>query len=180
MHRSPRAALAVLLLVLVALAGCSSSDDRAGASTGTSAPSSGVVRIQDATVDVPALPTQAAVRFVVENGTGDDDVLIAASSPIAEHVTIHRSTVSSKGLSTMEPVARLKIPARSRVTFAPGGLHVMLTGLRHRLVAGQTFTLKLTFDKAGTRSAAVTVVKPGTAGSSEDMSNMDMEHDHEG
>jgi len=177
MHRSPRSALAVLLLVLVALAGCSSPDGQASASSGTKAPDSGQVEIVDATVDVPALPTQAAVRFVVENGTGQDDVLTGASSTAAEHVTVHRSTVDSKGLSTMRPVARLKIPARSRVTFAPGGLHVMLTGLRHRLVAGQTLPLKLTFAKAGTRTATVKVVKPGAAGSSEDM---DMEHDHEG
>jgi len=177
MHRSSRSALAVLLLVLVALAGCSSSDGQASASSGAKAPDSGQVRIVDATVDVPALPTQAAVRFVVENGTGADDFLTGASSPAAEHVTVHRSTVDAKGLSTMSPVARLKIPARSRVTFAPGGLHVMLTGLRHRLVAGQTLTLKLTFAEAGTRTATVEVVKPGAAGSSEDM---DMEHDHEG
>jgi copper(I)-binding protein len=61
----------------------------------------------------------------------------------------------------MEPVTGLVIKANDAVAFAPGGLHIMLTGLRRPLVLGQSFPLTLTFAKAGPVETTVTVAPVG-------------------
>jgi periplasmic copper chaperone A len=45
------------------------------------------------------------------------------------------------------------------MTFAPGGYHIMLMGLKQALVAGTTFPVTLTFAKAGEVTATVSVQK---------------------
>jgi copper(I)-binding protein len=44
--------------------------------------------------------------------------------------------------------------------FQPGGLHVMLTGLRRPLVAGTAFDLDMLFEVAGPRRVRVAVRDP--------------------
>jgi hypothetical protein len=150
----PRVLLIAAALLAVPLAGCGAADRAAEAS--------GALRVVGATVDVPANPHQGAVRMVVENDAGRADALTGASSPDADSVSVHRSEVSADGVATMAPVTRLAIPARSKVTFAPGGLHVMLEGLHRTLAAGDSVRLRLHFAVAGTRTVAVRVVEPGT------------------
>jgi copper(I)-binding protein len=57
----------------------------------------------------------------------------------------------------MRPVEAIELPAGEAVALAPGGYHVMLLDLAAPLEIGQTFTLTLTFEKAGTRDVEVTV-----------------------
>ena len=61
---------------------------------------------------------------------------------------------------TMAPVRCLMIPAGSRTTMAPGGLHIMLTGLASPLKPGQRFPLRLYFDAAGEIAVDVMVKGP--------------------
>lgn len=163
MPRSLRVATALLALVAVALTGCG--DD------GGPADAAGTLRVLDATVDRPANPAQASLRFVIDNGTATDDELVGVSSPVAGSASVHRSEVDDRGVASMEDVASLPIPARSKVTFAPGGLHVMLEALAEPLEVDQTFDVELTFAEAGTRTVQVRVVEPGSAPADE------MEHD---
>jgi copper(I)-binding protein len=46
----------------------------------------------------------------------------------------------------------------------PGGLHIMLIGLKAPLKQGETFPLTLTFAKAGTTTVEVVVQGPGAGG----------------
>lgn len=180
MHRPSRLAVALLLLLPVALVACGDSDDATVATTTTTKETvPPTVNIVDASVEVPPNPDQAAVRMVIENETSADDVLLSASSPDAQ-VAIHRSSVDDDGLATMKRVKKLKVPARSKVTFAPGGLHVMLTNIDPPLVAGGIITLRLTFQKAGIRSAQVPVVAAGSSETSSSTSTSDGEHSHGG
>jgi len=50
------------------------------------------------------------------------------------------------------------------VTLAPGGLHVMMMGLKSKLVEGETFPLTLTFEKAGTVTVEIKVEAIGYMG----------------
>ena len=52
----------------------------------------------------------------------------------------------------MRQVDAVPLPAGQAVTLSPGGYHIMLVDLKAPLVAGQSFPLTLTFEKAGTRS----------------------------
>jgi hypothetical protein len=57
----------------------------------------------------------------------------------------------------MESVADLPIKAHGSAIFGPGGLHVMLTGLKQPLKVGDSFPLKLRFAHVGTITVTVPV-----------------------
>lgn len=162
-HRLVRVLVALVAAAALPLAACSSDGGSSGAASGN-----GKLEVHDATVAVPPNPSQAAVRFVVDNGTDTDDELIAVSSTAAERAEVHRSEVDAEGRSTMEPVPRLDIPAGSSVTFEAGGLHVMLTDLTEELTEGDTVPLALTFEEAGAVAVTVDVVAPGHDADMED------------
>lgn len=164
MTSSPRptfVAIALGACLLVGAAGCGSGDGGSASAQGESA---GTVHVDRATIDWPANPSVAAVRMVVRNDTASDDTLVAVSSPAAEHATIHRTDTDEQGRSTMTAAPELPVPARSEVTFDPGGLHVMLTGITEDLEVGDDVDLTLTFDRAGTVEASAVVVEPGSVG----------------
>jgi copper(I)-binding protein len=52
------------------------------------------------------------------------------------------------GMSGMSDMDALPLPAGKTVTLAPHGMHVMLMDLKHKLVAGQTVEVDLSFAKA--------------------------------
>ncbi|MBX3285597.1 MAG: copper chaperone PCu(A)C [Actinobacteria bacterium] len=143
--------------------------------------SEGRLQVVGGQVAVPPNPDQAAARFLIQNATGVDDELVSVTSPDADAVAIHRSEVDAAGRATMTEISSLAIPARSEVTFEPGGLHVMLTGLHHRLRAGDTLSLTLRFAEAGTRTVRLDVVDPAQMAidPGTDM-HMEGEHDHGG
>ena len=62
----------------------------------------------------------------------------------------------------MREVGTIDVPAGGTVELQPGGLHLMLMGLKKPLVAGQAFPLTLRFEKAGAVEVQMKVVAPGT------------------
>lgn len=172
MSRRPRP-LALAALVPLALAGlvaCGHVGGSAGASQGTPVGGLNVVAGQ---VAVPPNPDQAAARFLIQNTSAVDDELVGASSPDADAVAIHRSEIDLQGRAVMSEVTSLPVPARSEVTFEPGGLHVMLTGLHTELQAGDTVSLRLEFAEAGSRTVELDVVDGATMALGD-------EHEHAG
>lgn len=106
--------------------------------------------------------TGAAYFTIVNTGTSDDR-LVAASSPIAERSEPH-NTIDDNGVMKMRPLADIEVRAGERVELKPGGMHLMLTGLKAPLRIGQSFPLTLNFEKAGTVSVMVAVEKAGATG----------------
>lgn len=166
MPRTHRPILALIAVLAVVLAACGSD---AGAER------SGALTVTDATVDVPANPSQAAVRLVIDNQSDVDDELLSVSSPVAGGAAVHRSEVDDEGRATMSEVKGLSVPADEQVRFEPGGLHVMLTELNQPLAAGDTFDLVLTFAEAGEQTVEVAVAGGPSADGSHDMDDMDHE-----
>src|SRR5262249_42973714 len=78
--------------------------------------------------------TGVVYMIVMNHGTADDD-LTGLSTPVADKAEMHRS-MDMNGMSHMEAVADLPIKANGAISFAPGGLHVMLTGLKQPLKLG--------------------------------------------
>jgi copper(I)-binding protein len=69
----------------------------------------------------------------------------------------------------MRPVTDgLAIAPRSTVQLKPGGTHIMLTGLRQRLSAGDTIALTLSFERSGNRPIAIRVLPAGDEGGAHD------------
>jgi periplasmic copper chaperone A len=91
------------------------------------------------------------------------DRLVAASTPAAARAELHESAMAGMVMK-MRPLAAVALPAGQSVAFAPGGMHIMLLGLKAPLRAGQSFPLTLTFAGAGPQTVTVMVGKVGATG----------------
>jgi copper(I)-binding protein len=107
---------------------------------------------------MPAGATGVVYLTIVDQGA--PDTLTGVSSPVAASAELHES-INDNGVMKMRSVASLPVAPGKPVTLAPGGYHIMLTGLKQALVAGTTFPLTLTFAKGGSLTTTATVEKPG-------------------
>ena len=88
--------------------------------------------------------------LTIENTGTEPDRLVSATSDIASETQIHEMAMQGDVMK-MRPLANgLEIPAGKTVVLAPGGFHIMFMGLKQTLVEGETITVTLTFEKAGT------------------------------
>jgi copper(I)-binding protein len=97
-----------------------------------------------------------AVYLSIINRGAAPDRLLALESPIAAKVEIHQSA-SVAGMVQMRAVSFVDCPAGATVKIEPGGLHIMLLGLKGALVAGSSFPLTLQFRDAGRVALQVSV-----------------------
>ena len=116
-----------------------------------------------------AAGTTGAGFLTLSNPGKAADALVAVESPVARKVEMHRSAMKA-GVSSMQKLERLDLPPGARVTFAPGGLHLMLLGLKQPLKTGEKVPATLVF-ASGARVAAqfeVRVAAPAGAASAAD------------
>jgi protein SCO1/2 len=97
---------------------------------------------------------------IVNSGAADE--LVRIDSSAAQSVEMHSMTTAG-GLMHMRPVTALAIAAGGRLRFRPGGLHVMLVGLKAPLQAGGHVPLTLTFLRSGRVSVEAGIRGLGTA-----------------
>lgn len=96
----------------------------------------------------PRAPVAGGYLTITNSGT-EDDRLLSLTAPVGDEASIHEMA-ENDGVMTMRPLQNgLTIPAGETVTLEPGGLHLMLTGLKEQLVEGQSLDLTLNFEKAG-------------------------------
>ena len=85
--------------------------------------------------------------YVTLMGGAQPDSLVGVSTPVAATAAVHE-TSNDNGVMKMRAVQSVAIPPGKMVTFAPGGYHIMMTGLKQPLTAGQTFPMTLSFAHA--------------------------------
>ncbi|WP_300974148.1 copper chaperone PCu(A)C [Sphingomonas sp. LHG3406-1] len=107
--------------------------------------------------------TSSAAYVSVHNGGRGADRLIAASSPAAARVSIHDSR-NVGGVMRMRAAGPLAVAPNGMITMKPGGLHVMLMGLKAPLKVGARLPLTLRFEKAGAVKVSLPVMAPGSSG----------------
>lgn len=92
------------------------------------------------------LPTTAA--YVTLRNPGRAAVkLLKVSCGCARSVAAHE-TMEMDGMMHMHALGAVTIPAKGEVTFAPGGMHLMVTGLKRDIRGGETVPMTLVFDHA--------------------------------
>lgn len=74
--------------------------------------------------------------------------LVGVSSPIAGMVELHSMSIEGN-MMRMQPIASVDLPAGRAVELKPGGMHVMLMGLKGPLKAGDSVPLTLTIEGTG-------------------------------
>jgi copper(I)-binding protein len=92
---------------------------------------------------------QADAELAIHNAATTADALTGVSCTCATAAEIHGAGPSGD----VGPVDSVKLPPDKVVTFAPGGPHIVLIGLRQPLAPGDTVTLELTFAHAPPLSA---------------------------
>lgn len=107
-----------------------------------------------------AVKTGAIYLTITNTGTTPDTLEGAASTPAAEHADLHEMKMEN-GVMEMRPVPSLTIDPGKSVVLAPGGYHLMLTGLKAPLKEGETVPLTLTFAHAGAQQVTASVAKVG-------------------
>ncbi|MES1203307.1 MAG: copper chaperone PCu(A)C [Pseudomonadota bacterium] len=119
----------------------------------------GAIKIENARIAAP--PPGAAVAaayFTLRNG-GPPDQLVAASSPAAASAELH-ATQNDAGMMSMHHMEGVDLPAGGVVEFAPGGQHIMLTGLTQPLLAGASQPITLSFAHAQPVTVNFAVLAP--------------------
>jgi copper(I)-binding protein len=99
---------------------------------------------------IGAAPNSAAY-MVIANAGGAPDRLMSASCACAAKVEAHEThpMAGMPSMMMMSATGPVAIPAHGSVRFHPGGLHLMLTGLKTRLADGAEQKITLVFEHAG-------------------------------
>ena len=97
-----------------------------------------------------------AAYLTIVNGGSEADRLIAAATPAAKRTELH-THIMKDGVMKMREVEAVEVAPGEPTVLQPGGLHVMLMGLKAPLSEGETFPLTLTFEKAGSLEVTVKI-----------------------
>ncbi|MDB4279766.1 copper chaperone PCu(A)C [Paraglaciecola sp.] len=101
------------------------------------------VIVTDATVRLlpPSVPNTAAY-FSIQNSSDTTKILIGASADFATKAEIHNH-IMVNDMMRMEQQSEVVINSGQSVQFAPGGLHIMLFGLKQPLSEGESVAISL-------------------------------------
>lgn len=113
----------------------------------------------------PKGATVGAAYLAITNKGAEADRLIGGSAAPASRFEVH-TTITEGGVAKMRPVTGLEIKPGETVELKPGGMHLMLMGLKQPLQQGQAVKGTLVFEKAGTIAVEFAVRPPGATGGS--------------
>jgi copper(I)-binding protein len=107
----------------------------------------------------PPSTSVAAIYLWITNGGSKADRLVSVSTPIAASAELH-STTMTQGIMRMRMVEGVDLPPGVPIKIQPGGLHIMLQGLKQPLQPGMFLPLTLQFRDAGMLTVQVPVKAP--------------------
>ena len=101
---------------------------------------------------IPAPPPSAksaAAYVVIANEGTEPDRLIGVEIQGVEMAMLHATVTNADGLTSMQHLDGVDLPAGEIVALEPGEMHIMLTGLTEPLSEGETVKGTLIFERAG-------------------------------
>ncbi len=107
--------------------------------------------------EVPEGIETTALYMNIRNNGEQADRLLSVRSDIAGSVEVHKTSVNKDGISYMEKLEGLEIPSASTVSLEPGGVHVMLIGLKKDIKSGDVVEVVLAFENSGTKKVKAKV-----------------------
>lgn len=141
-------AIAAALLISTSLTSCASSTD-SGASSDMKkaavAVENGWVRVSEYSENVGGM-TGAFGTFT--NNTDAEVKILGGSAEIATMVEVHEVVMSGGKMLMQAKEGGIVIPAGESLTLEPGGLHIMLMGLKKPIATGDQITLTIDFEGA--------------------------------
>lgn len=110
--------------------------------SGCGAPAPEGVEVRDAWARPAAQGANGAVYFVLHSSREDE--LVGVSTNVADAAEMHESMMDGDVMQ-MHQMDTVPLPAGEQVTFKPGGLHIMLVGLKQELKVGDEIEITLDF-----------------------------------
>ncbi len=107
----------------------------------------GGMEIHHAYAPVSPAPDIASLYFTVVNTGGFTDTLTGVRTDVASAM-LH-TVVTEDGLSRMQHVTAIAVPASDSLRLVPGSYHVMLSQLQRPLQLGDTVVVTLEFTRSG-------------------------------
>lgn len=106
-----------------------------------------IVKVTEAWAKPPLGTRPVGAAYLTLENTGKEEVsLVKATSPTVAEVEIH--TMSMEGnIARMRKLSQVEVAPGQKVALEPGGIHMMLMGIKEPLKAGGHFPLTLVFDK---------------------------------
>ena len=174
-----RRSLISLALGTALLLGACGSDSSDSSETSAATAEAGIT-VEGAWARTSPMMASAGAAYMTLTSSVDDRLTgVAVDAGIAATVELHETvmaggmaggmtgdtagdTAGSMPVTTeptmmMQPVDGIDLPAGTAVELKPGGYHIMLLDLVAPLEMGQTFTITLTFEQAGSVEVPVTV-----------------------
>ncbi len=102
----------------------------------------------------------AAAYLTIRNEGKITDTLLRIYTALSTQAEVHAVT-DNNGVMGMSPAGQISIPARGSISLAPGGLHIMMMGLKAPLVKGQAIEITLSFERAGDITVSAPILGPG-------------------
>jgi copper(I)-binding protein len=96
----------------------------------------------------------------VENSGAAARKIVSGKASVGDTLELHEMKREG-GMMQMSPVREIAVPANGKVELRPGGLHLMLFGLKKPLVPGDTVRVELTLDDGSRVTVAAPVRKMG-------------------
>ncbi|WAJ29596.1 copper chaperone PCu(A)C [Antarcticirhabdus aurantiaca] len=121
---------------------------------------------------LPGAAVGGAYMALRNDGTTADR-LVAASTPAAERVEFHSMTMQGDVMRMTPIKAGIELPPGETVSVRPGGLHLMLVGLKAPLAQGTRVPMTLDF-ASGARVEVELAVEAPNAGAG----SAGAEHEH--
>ena len=119
----------------------------------------GEVTITDAWIaEAPPVSRVHAGYFRLHNGGDKAVTLKTVSSEMYDNIEMHLS-IEKDGVSSMQWLQHIEIPAGEDIAFAPGGYHLMLFRPVKRLKQGDTVKLQFGFADGSRMQTTATVKK---------------------
>jgi copper(I)-binding protein len=109
----------------------------------------------------PTAPSGGGYLTITNAGPTPDRLVGASCPAAAAKVQVHEMKMDGDIMRMRELEHGLEIPAGGKVALAPGGFHLMMTGLKAPLKQGTRVPCTLTFEKAGSIDVELAVESIG-------------------
>lgn len=153
--------LTQLLLIVLSgcflFLGCGSDSNSSNESESTQEVVLGKIALDNAWARPASQGGKSAAYLRISNGTASTDTLLSFSSNAAESVELHESIEHEDGTTSMQPAGQQVIEESEKLVFEPGGLHLMLIGVKQDLAIGDSLQITIEFARASTISTTAKV-----------------------
>ncbi|MBN2117273.1 MAG: copper chaperone PCu(A)C [Anaerolineales bacterium] len=121
------------------------------------------IEISEAWARPAAQGKNGAIYFVIHNHAREADELTGVSSDIAEAVELHESRMDGDVMQ-MRQLESVPLQANAETIFKPGGLHVMLIGMKKDTKIGDEIEIVLHLKNFGDIEVSVPVKEAPASG----------------